>query len=103
MKHLVALVFLFFTVAAFADNPPAISAGQAFDAAEKSINDRGLGKEIYIESVTLTRTTMFGGENFWFVKYSHPIAAEGPNQHEVGIQVRMDGSVARMVKNLGKS
>ena len=102
MKHLVALLCLFFTVAAFADDIPAISAHQALDAAEKSMSDRGVAKDVYIASVSLTHSTMFGGEVYWLVKYSHPIPAEGPNQHEIGVKVRMNGGVTRLVKNLGK-
>ena len=67
-----------------------------------TITDRGLDKEIYIESVSLAHAAIFGGDTYWVVKYSHPIPAEGPNQHEIGIKVNMDGTVRRIVKNLGK-
>lgn len=103
MKHFIALVFLCcLALPAFADNPPKLSARQALDAAQKTITDRGLDKEIYIASVSLTTATFLGGETFWVVKYSHPIPAEKPNQHETGIKVRMDGTVTRLVKTLGK-
>ena len=103
MKLLVALVSLFFAVAAFADDIPAFSVRQALDAAEKNMSERGLPKEIYVASVTLSHATMFGGETYWLVKYSHPIPGEGPNQQEIGVKVRMNGSVTRLIKNLGKS
>jgi hypothetical protein len=102
MKHLVALVALFFAVAAFADEIPAISARQALDAAEKSMSDRGFAKDVFVASVALTHSTVFGGETYWLVKYSHPIPAEAENQHEIGLKVRMNGSVTRLVKTLGK-
>jgi hypothetical protein len=44
---------------------------------------------------------MLGGEEFWLIKYSHPIPADGNNQQEIGIKVRMNGGVTRLVKHLG--
>jgi len=99
MKHFAALFALLFAVTAFADDAaPAISAHQALDAAEKNMNERGLGKELYIESVTLKKDSMFNSENYWFVKWSHPIPATNPDKIEVGIKVRMDGRTTRLVK-----
>lgn len=102
VKHIAVLAVLLFTVSAFADDAPApaISAHQALDLAEKNMNERGLGKEIYVESVTLTRPAIFGGETFWFIKWSHPIRATDPNKREIGIKVRMDGRTTRLVKGI---
>jgi hypothetical protein len=102
MKHLVALVVLFFAVAAFADDAPPLSARQALEAGEKSIHDRGLEKEIFVTSVSLAHATIMGGESYWFVKWSHPLPGNSPSEHEIGLKVRMDGSATRLVKNLGK-
>lgn len=103
MKYLVALLALFLvSFSAFAEEPPkpAISARQALDAAENYIKERGLQGDIYVESVTLTRSSMFGGETYWFVKWSHPLVASDPAKREVGIKMRMDGSVTRLVKGI---
>ncbi|HWB58099.1 MAG TPA: hypothetical protein VG733_01345 [Chthoniobacteraceae bacterium] len=103
MKHVLALlVFVCFAAPAFADNPPPISAVQAAEAAQKVMDDLKLPKDIYIASVTLTHATLLGGDTYWLVKYSHPVPSEGTNDQEVGIKVRLDGSVARVVKHLGK-
>jgi len=101
MKHIAALLALLFAATAFADNAaPAVTAHQALDAAEKNMNERGLGSQLYIESVTLKRDAMFsGGGNYWFIKWSHPIPATDPNKVEIGIKVRMDGTTTRLVKN----
>lgn len=102
MKHLAALVILFFAVSAFAGDAPPVSARQALDAAEKSMSERGLDKDIYVASVSMTHSSMFGGESFWLVKYSHPIPADESNQQEIGIKVAMNGAVSRYVKILGR-
>ncbi len=99
MKHLVALVVLFFAISAYADEAPAVSLHQALEIAEKSMNDRGLNKEIFIESVTLNRSAVFGGETYWLVKWSHPLVGDS-GKREIGIKVRMDGSATRLVKSL---
>lgn len=99
MRYLAVLAaLLLVSTAAFADNAPAISVHQALDLAEANMKERDLGKVVYIESVTLTRPALFGGETFWFIKWSHPIPATDPNKHEIGIKVRMDGRTTRLVK-----
>jgi hypothetical protein len=102
MKHLVALAALFLTVSAFADSAPPISARQALDIAEKNMNERGIGKDVYIVSVTFTHDSLLGGEAYWFVKWSHPIPATDQTKREVGIKVRMDGAATRLVKGFGQ-
>ncbi|MGB8355550.1 MAG: hypothetical protein WCD79_16750 [Chthoniobacteraceae bacterium] len=100
MKHIVALFALLFAVTAFADDAaPAISAHQALDAAEKNMNERGIGKQVFIESVTLKKDAAFSAEPaYWFVKWSHSIPATDPHKVEIGIKVRMDGRTTRLVK-----
>ena len=103
MKHLLALVFLFtFSVAAFADNPPPITALQALNTAQKSMTERGFDKEVFIESVTLNRAPILGGEEFWIIKYSHPVSLPGVAQQEVGLKIRMSGEITRLMHGLGK-
>ena len=104
MKYLAALAFVLFACSAFADDVPAVSAAQAAAAAEKNMADRGVSKDIYIASITLAHPTLLGGgEAYWLVKYSHPIPYGPAKQQEIGIKVRMDGSVARLVKHLDSS
>ena len=103
MKYVAALIALLFTVTAFADEAaPPVSARQALDSAEKDMNERGLGKQVFVESVTLMRPPIFGGETFWFIKWSHPIPASAPGTREYGIKVRMDGRTTRLVKKVGQ-
>lgn len=101
MKHIAALIALFFATTAFADDAPPVSAKQAVDLAEKTIAERGLGKTLYIESVTIQRLSMFSGKSYWFVKWSRTIPAINPKNREVGLKVNMDGSYVRLVKEPG--
>jgi len=100
MRYLAALAALLLVSTAFASDGPAITLHQALDLAEANMKERDLGKVIYVESVTLVRPAIFGGETYWFIKWSHPIPATDPNKHEIGIKVRMDGRTTRLVKGL---
>jgi hypothetical protein len=104
MKSFVALVIaLSFTPAICkgADAPPPVSARQAVAIAEESLANRGLEKEIYIQSVTLERATILKARSFWFVKWSHSLPASNPKNREIGVKVNMDGSAVRLVKEPG--
>jgi hypothetical protein len=104
MKSLVAaLIALTFATAICkaADAPPPVSAGQAVTIAEESLANRGLDKEIYIQSVTLERATILKARSYWFVKWSHSLPASNPKNREIGVKVNMDGSAVRLVKEPG--
>ena len=49
----------------------------------------------YIVSVTLESTALVGGTRSWMVRWAAPLRADGNN--EIGLRVKMDGSVARVV------
>ena len=52
----------------------------------------------YIVSVTLESSAIISGTRSWMVRWSKPMFIEGNN--EVGLRVKMDGSVARIVDNI---
>lgn len=100
MKSASASLALLLTLAvssALAGTPP-VSARQALDIAEKNLAGRGLAPRLYVAGVTLERASVFGQPAYWFVKWSEPIPASNPDNREVGIKVRMDGSATRLVK-----
>ncbi len=84
--------------ALFATERPAISARQALDIAEKDLASRNLTQKLYVVSVTLERPSVFGGITYWLVKWSDTIPASNPNNREIGMKVRMDGTPTRLVK-----
>lgn len=86
---------------ASASDEPAVSAGEAVDIAEKSLNDRSLKGKIYIQSVTLDKSSIIGGQTFWFVRWSKSLPASDPKNREVGVKVYMDGRAVRLVKEPG--
>jgi hypothetical protein len=78
-----------------------VSVREAVDIAEKSLNDRSLKGKIYIESVSLDKSSIIGGHTFWFVKWSASLPASDPKNREVGVKVYMDGTASRLVKKPG--
>jgi hypothetical protein len=68
------------------------------EIAEKSLADRGLQKELWIESITLDKASLLGSTPFWFVKWNKSIPASDPKNKEVGVKVYMDGKAVRLVK-----
>ena len=101
MKTILCLLLFTFTSLAplLAEDTPPVSAKQALDIAEKNLVDRNLTKEIYITSVTLTSSSLINNQSYWFVKWSHPIAASNPRNREIGIKVTMEGVATRLVKD----
>jgi hypothetical protein len=102
MKTLIcSLALLALTpLAALADAPP-VSAKQALEIAEKSLKERNLSASVYIESLQMDHSSMMGGHQFWFVKWSKTLPASNPRNKEVGIKVYMDGHAVRLVKEPG--
>lgn len=101
-RHFLLLALLSAAASAFAaDAPPPVSARQAITIAEESLANRGLDKEVFIQSVTLERATIMKARSFWFVKWSHSIPASEPKNREIGVKVNMDGTAVRLVKEPG--
>jgi hypothetical protein len=104
MKTILCLLLFTFAPLAplLADEAPPVTARQALDIAEKNLADRGLTKEIYIISVAIEQSSILNNKAYWFVKWSHPIAASNPRNREVGMKVTMEGVPTRLVKEAGK-
>jgi hypothetical protein len=105
MKHhwlILASVLLGASIPAQADETiPAVSARQAITIAEESLANRGLEKQVFVQSVTLERATIMKAKSYWFVKWSHSLPASDPKNRELGVKVNMDGSAVRLVKEPG--
>lgn len=99
MKRLTLLTIVFCAATPlFADERPAISVRQALDIAEKDLASRGLTEKLYVVSATLEHGSMFGGASFWLLKWNEAIPASKPENREIGMKVRMDGTPVRLVK-----
>ena len=88
MKTIVALAVLLFAGSVLADTPPPVTARQALDLAEQNMKDRGIGNEVWIESVTLVHEAILHGDTYWFVKWSHPLVATDPAKRVKNANVR---------------
>lgn len=98
MNPLLASVTLLATLSPLFAGEPPISIRKALDIAEKSLRDRNLHQNIYIEGATLERSSLVGGHSFWFVKWSESLPASNPRNREVGVKVYMDGRATRLVR-----
>ena len=74
---------------------PALAIDQALKLAMSDLADRGLAGQHYISSLTLEDSTLTGGERYWLARWSPVIRAD--QKVESGLQIKMDGSLARQV------
>jgi hypothetical protein len=75
--------------------PPAIPIEQALKLATDHLAERGLTGQHFISSLTLEDSALTGGERFWLARWVPVIKAN--DREESGLQIRMDGSVARQL------
>lgn len=80
---------------------PQLPISKAILIAENAIRSRQLETSVFIQSVSLERASFTSSESFWVVKWDHPVPASNPRNREVGMKIRMDGTVSRLVKEPG--
>lgn len=82
---------------ALADRAPEVPIQEALNLAQKVLAER---KEsgVYVESIVLSRPSIFSSKRHWFVTWSRPLTAQTPNTREVGLSITMDGKAVRVVK-----
>lgn len=80
----------------FAWAAPKLSAEQAAKLAQAHLKERGIAGQVFIRSITLEGDSQ-GNGGYWTVKWSGEIAMDNEKK-ETGLQVSMDGSLARLVK-----
>ncbi len=100
-KHLlllaVAASLLAVAPAALADRVPEYPIQDALNLAQKVLAERN-EPNVYIESIVLTRSSVFSAKRHWFITWSRPLTAQTANTREVGLSISMDGRAARVVK-----
>ena len=80
-----------------ADPAPAVPIERVVQIAKQSLAERKVDG-VYIESITLERGTMFSSSRRWYVKWSAPLQGSAPEIHELGLAIKMDGTVIHVVK-----
>jgi hypothetical protein len=93
---LAAALFASASVSAFAQAPK-VDAARATRLATDYLATLGPGAP-HIVSVTLEQTALLSGTQSWIIKWSAPVM-DGANR-EIGVRVKMDGSLAHLVDNL---
>jgi hypothetical protein len=93
-----ALVVAFVFTAFFslhAEPPaPTMPIDQALKLAMDHLADRGLTGQHYISSLTLEDSALTGGERYWLARWSPAIRVD--KTVESGLQIKMDGTLARL-------
>lgn len=96
------LVLATAALGSLAQAAPAVSCKQALQLAEEALADKNPSNSVYVESVVLTRSSIFNGKVAWTVTWSSVVPASKPGTEEVGVEISMDGAVTHLVKGRGK-
>lgn len=95
---LLTCLTLTFATAGLAAERPGIDALRATKVATDFIAKMGPNAP-YIASVAIDPGAIFNGTPTWVVKYHAPIEVDG--NKEVGLRVKSDGSIVRLVEGKG--
>ncbi len=77
--------------------PPAVTAQKVAKMADDYLKERGLLNSVYIVSITMESTELFGGPKHWFVKWNKSLPVEDSKQKEIGLKISFDGKLVRLV------
>lgn len=95
------LLLLAFALAPLAHAEPSVSIDEALKIAKKYLkeNDRG---GVFIRSLSLDPTSLAKNRYVWAAMWNAPVLLDG-TKRETGVEIGMDGSVARYVENVGST
>jgi hypothetical protein len=96
----VLLVLLNVEVSAWSAEPPALPLLRAIELAQEQLDNRGLEKTVFIESVVLEKDAAIGHSRHWTIRWSQTLPASA-GRIEIGAEVDMQGHVVRLVKHSG--
>ena len=98
MKSLVhTLLALSLSASAFAaGEKPALPIEKALSIAQDYLKKGGHAGSVAIAGLTVERESITNKSTHWYAKWAPPIALDG-GRKEFGIEIAMDGTVARIV------
>ncbi|MDB6153484.1 MAG: hypothetical protein JWL90_1937 [Chthoniobacteraceae bacterium] len=99
MKAAIALIALMSSMVADAA-PPTLPIEQAVKIASDYLREQGLAKQHSITSLVLEPSSMLRKEYHWIALWTP--AVDLGNRREIGLQISMDGTAARVVNKPGK-
>ncbi len=76
---------------------PTIGIEEVVKIAQKTLAERGYD-HVFIEKIALDRGPMFSKKQTWWVQWSAPVQGSKPTIQEIGLTIRMDGSVVHVIK-----
>ncbi len=98
MRSLLLSSLVLLAAVCLAQAAPRITIGEAASIAQNELKSRGLESQIYIVGIALQADGMANTEKYWNVRWSEAIAGE-ERKKEVGVKVKMDGSIVRLVES----
>lgn len=98
-KHFFLLIIIFWSAVFIPAEaaPPAVTAQKVAKMADDYLKERGLLNSVYIVSITLETTELFGKPQHWFVKWNKPLPVEDLKEKEIGLKISFDGKLVRLV------
>ncbi len=100
MKKTLALLIAF-TLAPLCQAEPSVSIDEALKLAKKYLKENGRDG-VFIQSLSLDPTSLAKNQYVWAAMWNAPVMLED-TKRETGIEISMDGSVARFVEKVGSS
>jgi len=101
MKKLILALAFAVTLAPAIQANPSVSIDEALKLAKKYLkeNDRG---GVFIKSLSLDPTSLAKNQYVWAAMWNAPVMLDN-TKRETGVEIAMDGSVARYVEKVGSS
>jgi hypothetical protein len=101
MKKLLLAAALAFTLIPAVHADPSVSIDQALKIANKYLkeNDRD---GVFIKSLSLDPTSLARNQYVWAAMWSAPVMLDN-TKRETGVEIAMDGTVARYIEKVGSS
>jgi hypothetical protein len=76
---------------------PAVLVDEVLAIAKKSLAERNYN-HVFIEKISLEQPSFFAKQPTWWVQWSAPVQGSKPTVKEIGLSIRMDGSVVHVVQ-----
>jgi hypothetical protein len=95
----IAILLALATASAWAE--PGLPIDKALKIANNYLKENGR-KDTFIKSITLDPTSLSKNQYVWAAMWGEPVLLD-ENKRESGIEIQMDGSIARYTEKIGTS
>jgi hypothetical protein len=101
MKKIIATLVIAFTGVSLCHAEPSVGIDEALKLAKKYLKEHGRSG-VFIRSLSLDPTSLAKSQYVWSAMWNAPVMLDD-TKRETGIEIAMDGSVARFVEKVGSS